>query len=162
MSAVAAPRAWPYFVCVLVALSLEVTPLPGGMTGWRPPWLALVVVYWAVAHPRRYGLGPAWLAGLVLDVLKGGILGQHALATAVAGWLALRFHQRLRLFPIWQQTVAVGAIIGVQQFLVFWVDGITGDAALSWQRAAPVLAAAIIWPLAAPLLDRLVGRLHTI
>ena len=43
MSAVAVPRAGPYFVGVLVALSLEVTPRPGGMTGWRPPWLALVV-----------------------------------------------------------------------------------------------------------------------
>jgi hypothetical protein len=91
----------------------------------------LTAIYWALAYPRRYGLALAWSAGLVLDVLKGGVLGQHALAMTVAVWLALRFHLRLRIFPIWQQTVAVGALIAVHQFLVFWVDGVTGEAELA-------------------------------
>jgi rod shape-determining protein MreD len=120
---------------------------------WRPPWLALTAIYWALAYPRRYGLALAWCAGLVLDVLKGGVLGQHALAMTVATWLTLRFHLRLRLFPIWQQTVAVVAVIAVHQFLVFWVDGVTGGAELSWQRLTPTVAAIIAWPMLVVVLD---------
>jgi rod shape-determining protein MreD len=160
MSAMAGPRTWPVLLSLLVALSLEVTPLPADLATWRPPWLALTAIYWALAHPRRYGLALAWCAGIVLDVLKGGVLGQHALAMAVATWLTLRFHLRLRVFPIWQQTVAVGAMIATHQFFVFWVDGVTGGAELSWQRATPVLAAMIAWPIVVALLDALRYRLR--
>jgi rod shape-determining protein MreD len=158
VSAVAAHRTWPVLLSLLAALSLEVTPMPADLASWRPPWLALTAIYWALAYPRRYGLALAWFAGLVLDVLKGGVLGQHALAMTIATWLALRFHLRLRVFPIWQQTTAVGALIAVHQFLVFWVDGVTVGAELGWQRATPTFAALIAWPLVVVLLDRV--RMH--
>lgn len=158
MSAVATPRTWPVLLTLLAALSLEVTPLPADLAPWRPPWLALTAIYWALAYPRRYGLALAWLAGLVLDVLKGGVLGQHALAMTVATWIALRFHLRLRVFPVWQQTAAVVALIATHQFLVFWVDGVTVGADLGWDRATPTLAAFIAWPILVAVLDRL--RMH--
>lgn len=148
-------RHWPVILSLLAALSLEVTPLPADLAQWRPPWLALVAIYWALAYPRRYGLAVAWISGLVLDVLKGGVLGQHALAMTVAVWLALRFHLRLRVFPVWQQTAAVVALVAAHQFLVFWVDGVTGEAALSWQRLSPTLAALAGWPVVLLVLDRL-------
>lgn len=153
-------RTWPVLVSLLVALSLEVTPLPAELAAWRPPWLALVAIYWALAYPRRYGLAMAWMAGLVLDVLKGGVLGQHALAMSVAVWLTLRFHLRLRVFPIWQQTVAVVGVVMLHQFLVFWVDGVTGGADLSWQRTAPTLASLLAWPVVATIIDRLRAQLR--
>jgi rod shape-determining protein MreD len=158
VSAVATTRTWPVLLSLLAALSLEVTPMPADLATWRPPWLALTAIYWALAYPRRYGLALAWFAGLVLDVLKGGVLGQHALAMTIATWLTLRFQLRLRVFPIWQQTTAVGALIAMHQFLVFWVDGVTVGAELSWQRATPTFAALIAWPLVVAVLDRV--RMH--
>lgn len=160
MSASVGPRSWPVYLSLLVALSLEVTPLPADLGAWRPPWLALTAIYWALAYPRRYGLALAWFAGLVLDVLKGGVLGQHALAMTVATWLTLRFHLRLRVFPIWQQTVAVIAIVATHQFVVFWVDGVTGGAELSWQRTTPTIAAVIAWPILVAILDEVRMRLR--
>jgi rod shape-determining protein MreD len=158
MSTVVGNRTWPVLVSMLVALSLEVTPLPADLAAWRPPWLVLTAIYWALAYPRRYGLALAWIAGLVLDVLKGGVLGQHALAMTVAMWLTLRFHLRLRVFPIWQQATAVGALIAMHQFLLFWVDGVTIGAELSLQRAYPTLAALVVWPLIVTALDQLRGH----
>lgn len=160
MSASVGPRSWPVYLSLLVALSLEVTPLPADLGAWRPPWLALTAIYWALAYPRRYGLALAWFAGLVLDVLKGGVLGQHALAMTVVTWLTLRFHLRLRVFPIWQQTVAVIAIVATHQFVVFWVDGVTGGAELSWQRTTPTVAAVIAWPILVAILDGVRMRLR--
>ncbi len=160
MNTTARPSSWPVILSLLVALSLEVTPLPADFAAWRPPWLALTAIYWALAYPRRYGLALAWFAGVVLDVLKGGVLGQHALAMTLATWLTLRFHLRLRVFPIWQQTVAIGAVVACHQFIVFWVDGVAGAAELNWQRAAPTLAAVIAWPVVVALLDGLRMRLR--
>ncbi len=160
----AAPRlpSWSVLLSLLVALSLEVTPLPADLAAWRPPWLALTMIYWALAYPRRYGLALAWFAGLVLDMLKGGVLGQHALAMTVAAWLTLHLHLRLRLFPIWQQTMAIGALVAAHQFLLFWVDGMTAGAELSWQRAAPTLAAMLVWPILVAVLDGLRGRFRAL
>lgn len=149
----ARPRHWPVMLSLLVALSLEVAPLPPELAAWRPPWLALVAIYWVLAYPRRYGLALAWVSGLMLDVLKGGVLGQNALAMTVAVWIALHFHLRLRVFPAWQQAMAVTVMVLAHQFLVLWVDGITADASLGWQRVTPVVAAAIAWPLLSGLLD---------
>ena len=155
MSASVRVRHWPVLLTLLVALSLEVTPLPANLAPWRPPWLALIALYWVLAYPRRYGLVLAWLAGLVLDVLKGGVLGQHALAMTVATWLVLHFHLRIRVFPVWQQTAAIGAAVAAHQFLVFWVDGVAGDAVLNWSRLSPTAAALLAWPLLVVILDRL-------
>ncbi len=151
-------RSWPVILTFLIALSLDVTPLPGDLSAWRPPWLALVAIYWALAYPRRYGLAFAWVAGLVLDVLKGGVLGQHALAMTVTVWLVLRFHLRLRVFPPWQQTAAVFGLAAIHQFLVFWVDGMAGGAELGWDRVTPVAVALFAWPMVAFVLDRLRGQ----
>jgi rod shape-determining protein MreD len=147
-------RLWPVALSLLAALSLEVAPLPGLTRAWAPPWLAIVIIYWSLSYPRRYGLGLAWAAGLVLDVLKGGLLGQHALALTVVAAVTLRMHLRLRLFPIWQQAAAVGVLAGIHEFIIFWVDGIAGQAELSWQRATPPLVAAVLWPLVTGLFDR--------
>lgn len=154
MSAAGSHRIWPVVLSLLIALSLEVTPLPGMARLWAPPWLAMVVIYWSLAFPRRYGLGLAWLSGLVLDVLKGGLLGQHALALTVVAWVALRFHLRFRLFPVWQQAAAVGVVAGIHEFLIFWVDGIAGEADMSVHRAAPPIVAAVLWPAMAGLIQR--------
>jgi rod shape-determining protein MreD len=140
-------RVWPVILSFLAALSLEVMPMPGGLVEARPAWLAMTVVFWAVADPRRYGLGVAWLFGLLMDVLKGAILGQHALALSVVAFIALKFRQRIRVFPIWQQTVTVTAIVGVYAFLILWIDGLTSEVSIDARRALPVAVTLVLWPL---------------
>ncbi len=139
-------RFWPVLLALLIALSLEVAPLPAALEAWRPPWVALTVIYWAMLQPGRYGVGIAWLVGIVLDVLKGSILGQHALMLAVAAFLTIRFCQRLRVFPIWQKTIAVCAIVAVYTFIGFWIDGMTGDLEGSLLRLASIASALVVWP----------------
>ena len=141
-----AGRFWPVAVVLLVALSLEVAPLPGALQMWRAPWVALALIFWSMRQPGRYGVGVAWVIGLVLDVLKGSVLGQHALMLAVTAFLTVEFCQRLRVFPIWQQTAAVTAIVAVYVFIGFWIDGITGSLEGGFRRLAPIVSAFIAWP----------------
>ena len=62
---------------MLAAAALVVLPLPGILTPFRPPWATMVLIYWIMMWPRSFGLGAAWVVGLLLDILQGALLGQH-------------------------------------------------------------------------------------
>ena len=67
-------------VTVVVALTLAVLPLPAMIESFRPDWVPIILIYWSLVAPQRFGLITAFLLGLVLDTLSGALLGQHALA----------------------------------------------------------------------------------
>jgi len=149
---------WLPAISFLVALSLEVMPMSDGLAPWRPPWVALTVIYWSMHRPGRIGVGVAWLLGLGLDVLQGAVLGQHALSLAVAAFLTIKLCQRLRVFPIWHQTVSVGILVAIYTFLNFWIDGMTGNQIGGFARLTPIVSALLVWPLISGLGDRLLAR----
>jgi rod shape-determining protein MreD len=98
----------------------------------------------------------AFIAGLALDVIKGVVLGQHALAlTLMAAW-ATHLRLRLRVFSVLSQSLTIFALLTGYQFVLFWVDGATGNPVTNFSRwLAPVIGA-VIWPL----LAEAMGRLH--
>jgi rod shape-determining protein MreD len=142
----------------LVALSLEVAPLPADLAPWRPPLLALTVVYWSLHQPGRYGVGVAWLLGLILDVMQGSILGQHALTLAITAYITIKLCQRLRVFPIWHQTVAVVIILAIYEFLNYWIDGMTDNLVGGLGELLPLVSALLLWPLMSGFSNRLLAR----
>jgi len=121
-------------VTFIAALMLTIIPLPDSIETARPEWVALVLIYWCMALPDRIGVGYGWFAGLLRDVLKGSLLGQHALALAVVAYLTLKLHQRLRVFPPWQQAMVVLVMLVFLQVLILWFDGIIGLTVKNWQH----------------------------
>ncbi|MGO8830244.1 MAG: rod shape-determining protein MreD [Steroidobacteraceae bacterium] len=142
----------------LVALALTVVPVPLALDVLRPDFLVLVVFYWSIESPRAGGLGLAFLAGLALDVINGVVLGQHALAlTLMAAW-ATHLRLRLRVFSVLSQSLTIFALLTGYQFILFWVDGATGNPVTSFSRwLAPVIGA-LLWPLLAGTMARLHER----
>ncbi len=53
---------------------------PTGCRWCGPSFIALVIIYWSIYAPHAGGIFAPWLAGLALDVFKGDVLGQNALA----------------------------------------------------------------------------------
>ena len=133
-------------VTFIVALMLTIIPLPDAIETARPEWVALVLIYWCMATPQRIGVGFGWLSGLLLDVLKGSLLGQHALALAVVAYLTLKFHQRLRVFPLWQQALMILVILMLLKLLILWFDGIIGLPAKNWQYWLTPFTGMLLWP----------------
>ena len=138
----------------VVALALAVVPLPGAVAAFRPDWVPLTMIYWALTAPQRFGLLTALCLGLAVDTLSGALLGQHALAMLVVTYLSLRFHLRIRVFPIWQMTVTVFALLGLYEFVLFWVDGVAGRTVPHVERWAPVVSGTLLWPLVLGTLER--------
>jgi rod shape-determining protein MreD len=131
----------------IVALLLTVIPLPEWARYVRPDWVGLVLIYWCMALPERVGVTTGWFTGLLVDMLTGSLLGQHALALTVVAYLTLRFHQRLRLFPVLQQSLTVLVLLILHQLLALWISRIIGRPGAPWFFWAPSVLGMLIWPL---------------
>ena len=129
------------------ALALTVFPLPDWLAVARPEWVALVLIYWCMALPTRVGVGIAWGLGLMLDVLRIGLLGQNALTLCIIAYITLKLYQRLRVFPLWQQALSVFVLVSLHQMLILWVKGITGQSIDLVTYWLPSLSSMIAWPL---------------
>mgnify|MGYP001135878169 FL=1 len=136
----------PVIVTLILAIMLTVVPLPDWADPYRPDWVALTLIYWAMMMPRTWSVGSAWIIGLIVDVAQGTILGQHALALCVIVFATVRFHLLMRVFPMQQLTATVFALLALYQFVLFWINGAAGiDVALSsyW---GPVISGTLLWP----------------
>ena len=153
------PLGWPRIIGVtLAALAATVFPLPGWLELMRPDFVALTVLWFTLLSPRLTGLGYAWCAGLALDVFRGVLLGQHALALVVITYVASKLRLQIRAFPPLQQTAVVLAILWLNEFLLFWIDGVAGHPITDWRRWIAVPAGAACWPLVTGLYARVVAR----
>jgi rod shape-determining protein MreD len=146
---------WPVWIALLVATALVAVPMPDAMTPFRPPWATVAVIYWIMMWPRAFGIGSAWIVGLIIDILHGNLLGQHAFALTVVGYLTLRFHLQIRIFPLWQLTMTVFALLTVEAFIMFWSDGIVGNPPAGFARWTQVIVGAILWPPVMAVMDRI-------
>lgn len=130
----------------VAALILAIVPLPIWAEEIRPHWVAMVLIYWCMALPHRVNIGIGWVMGLLLDVTYDAVLGQHALALALVAYITVYLHQRLRVFPLWQQSIVVFLLCGVQAVIVLWIKGMTGTAPSVWLAMLPCFTSAVLWP----------------
>ncbi|WP_038051967.1 rod shape-determining protein MreD [Thioalkalivibrio sp. ALJ1] len=138
---------WPVLLTLLAALALAIIPIPDALRPARPEWLALVLIYWAMAFPSRIGILTAFVAGLMLDTLLGQLLGQNAIALAVVTYIVLQIHPRLRVYPVWQQMIVVALLMALFKLLALWPQGITGFPPGSILYWLPVVTSTLAWPL---------------
>jgi len=144
---------WRIAITIVVGLALAIVPLPRWLELLRPEFLLLIVIYWSLAAPRIAGMMFSWLCGLAVDVVHGVVLGQHALAFLFVSFVAQRMQLRLRIFPIWQQAFAVLLMLGLYEFVVFWIDGIIGKPVTTPLRWIPIFTGALLWPITVAVLD---------
>jgi rod shape-determining protein MreD len=141
-----ASRRLPVIGTLVVGLMLSIMPLPDAVASFRPDWLTLLAIFWAMQLPRSWSVGSAWIVGIVLDVSYGTLLGQHALALCVIVFVTVRFHLLMRVFPLLQLTATVFALLALYQFLLFWINGVAGVSSASINYWGPVVTGTVIWP----------------
>ncbi|MFT3742507.1 MAG: rod shape-determining protein MreD [Gammaproteobacteria bacterium] len=144
----------------LFAIILEIIPMPAWTIWARPEWILLALIYWALMLPDRVGVNVAFCLGLVMDILTGTVLGEHALAFVIITYFVIRFGPLIRLFPVWQQAFLVFFFIFICQAYKFWMWGLTGGSsvAIGWLYWLPGIISAILWPWIFTLLRGYQGR----
>jgi rod shape-determining protein MreD len=145
--------AWPA-ISLILALVFAVVPLPEVIAPFRPDWVAVVLLYWSLISPRRYGLMTAFFMGLALDTLSGSLLGQHSLALLTIVYISERFHLRIRVFPASQLAMTVIGLLALYEFILFWVDGVAGRTVPMIERWAPLVTGTALWLLILVVVER--------
>lgn len=143
---------WVILASFFVAYVLAVVPMPLWLQWARPEWVALTMIYWAIALPHRVGILTGLALGVGLDALEGAALGQNAFALVVVALLCLTLYQRLRVFSLWQQAGTVFVLIGINQLVCQWVQNLDGVGARSLLFLLPAVSSALLWPLVLHLL----------
>jgi rod shape-determining protein MreD len=130
----------------LIAIVLAVMPLPEWARLYRPQWVTLVLIYWALALPQRVGVGVGFTLGILLDTLTGTLFGQHALSLSVIAYITIKTHQRVRLFPLWQQAVFVLGLLLLERLLAMAAMGVAGRETPGAEFWIASVGGALLWP----------------
>jgi rod shape-determining protein MreD len=88
-------------------------------------------------------------------VVRGAVLGQHALATALVAFVAVRQHLLVRHKPALEQSLFMLGLLALWQGVVWLIDLWTGQSGDGWRAWVPVAVGAVLWPVAAHVMDRL-------
>jgi len=137
---------WLIVTSFLVAFVLAVLPMPQWLMWVRPEWVALILIYWAIALPHRVGILTALALGIMLDTLEGAVLGQNAFSLVVVAVLCQTLYQRLRVFSVLQQAGTVFVVIGINQLVCQWVQNLEGVGSPSLLFLLPAVSSALLWP----------------
>ena len=152
---------WLFWGSIVFCYLLQLTPLPVLLLPLKPFWLALVLIYWALELPEHIPLGLAFMLGVAGDVTAGELLGEQALRLCILCFIVLRFRSRLRFFPMWQQTLAVFALLLNDRIVYLMVHAFAGDPPPALDFWLAPVAGTFAWPWLFLLLDDLRARLRT-
>lgn len=142
---------WRIGLSLALGVLLQLLPLPAALAAIRPPFAILMVIFWALMAPRLAGIGSGFAVGLALDVYRGSVLGQHALAAAILAYVIGRQHLLIRTKPLFEQALLVGAALLGYEALIWLIEGWLGQIRGDWTRWLGAIVGAIVWPLLARL-----------
>jgi rod shape-determining protein MreD len=138
---------------LLLGLLFALLPLPPTWGPARPYLLGLLLAYWLMEAPNNIGLGSAFFAGLLADVVSGTPLGEQALRLVVLAFLIQRFRARLRFFPMSQQAAAIGLLLVNDRIVAAALHVMLGLPQPPWTVWLSPLFGLLVWPLQFVLLD---------
>lgn len=135
-----------YFT-LLIALLCQLFPWVGQGIIFRPDFMLVVVLYWLLRAPNLCNLGTAWLAGMLVDLATGSLLGQHALSFTITAFIALSYQRRLVLFNTWQLAGYVIGIIVIERLLMLALKLFAGNDNPGWAYFWPIVTGLLLWQL---------------
>ncbi len=116
-------------------------------TVWlRPAWVLMVLMYWTIVMPYRVSVGAAWFTGIIVDLLTGTLLGEHALAFTVIVYLVSRIHMRVHMYPLLQQSVSILFFVLLYQFILYCIQGFIGQLPASNLYWLSSVTSMLLWP----------------
>ena len=132
---------------IILSIVLTIIPVPDLINSFRLPWLMMTVIYFSIFNVSLIGVLSAWFAGLILDLMTGGLMGENAMILSIISYLSYRFRFQIRVYPIWQIMVVVLILLSLGELLSLWIQGVSGTMNISIVNWINISIAIIIWPL---------------
>lgn len=133
------------YITLLIALLCQLFPWIGQGIIFRPDFMLVVLLYWLLRAPNLCNVGTAWLAGLLVDLATGSLLGQHALSFAVTAFAALSYQRRLVLFNHWQLTAYVFLLLTIERVVMLLLKLFAGNENPGLHYFWPVITGLLLW-----------------
>lgn len=153
-------RNYAIALSIIVALILQIMPMPEWADQLRPDWVLLVLAYWTLALPHRVNVGVAFINGLVLDILLGTSLGIHSFAMSITIFVLAANYQRLRNYSVLQQALVIGILAALYHLVIFWLQHLLTDIYFLFEYLKPVATSMLIWLWLFPLLRKIRRQLR--
>lgn len=144
-------------ICLIIFILFQVFPLPSALRVWRPEFVLLLAVYITFRHLTTFAVELACFAGLLLDIVYGGILGKHAIAFGLSIYLLFGLRTRLQHSSMYHEMVLVFLLTVLSQILLYSVNTLAQKSVSGLWIICPALTTALTWPVVSQILDKLVA-----
>lgn len=133
----------------LLAISVcyEILPLSEALDIYRPDISAILLIYFAIFDYRRVNVEIAFVAGLIIDLLKGAPLGCNALLLSSMVFAILFIYRKFKNFLRYQQSLTIGLIYLVVHIIGYWLIHVINQNDFSTFFVNKALSIAILWPI---------------
>lgn len=130
-----------------LAMALTIVPMSGWTMWLRPMWIPMVLISWIMLKPQWVHIGFAFFIGLIMDILLGTILGEHALLLSLVCYLIVTLQKKIVLIPLNQKLIAVCWVLFCYQMTQLMVQASIGQLPGTWLYWLPLFSSALCWPL---------------
>ena len=147
-----------FFLLVKISIIAFITgaiSLPSFLELASPFWLLPFFSYWVIYSNGKNIFASAFILGILLDIIEGGILGQNAIALVLSSAFILNVKKSFFVSYLTTQQVYIflGSIIYLIIFLL--VQQLTQSLNFEWLILLSPFTSAILWPLIRYLLAKL-------
>ena len=143
------------FKISIIAFIISAISLPSFLELSSPFWLLSFFSYWLIYSNGKNILTSAFILGILLDIIQGGILGQNALALVLSSAFILNVKKSFFISNLTTQQVYIflGSVIYLIVFLL--VHQLVQGLNFEWLILLSPFSGAILWPLIRSLLAKL-------
>jgi rod shape-determining protein MreD len=133
-------------ITFLLAYMLVILPLPVWAIWFRPQWVILVFIFWAMIMPANFGIVTAWFIGILLDLLYSCPLGENALFLVLVAYVISKFHPRIYFFSFWEMLLSIFITVVLYQVLEFTIRGFSHGYLEFFMCFSRAFISAVVWP----------------
>ena len=136
----------PIIVSSIVTSALVVYPLSYEVSGWRPLFMLLTMLFWVIGQPTWCGVWFAFGMGIFTDLLTDAPLGMNALIFVLIAFVARYFTRERRVMTFLNMWVIAALAVVAHLFLVWLAQLFTStqfSVARHWQ---PLLSSIAVFP----------------
>jgi rod shape-determining protein MreD len=139
----------------IIAFIIGAISLPSFLELASPFWLLSFFIYWLIYSNGKSVFTSAFILGILLDVLQGGILGQNALALVLSSAFILNVKKSFFVSNITTQQVYIfiSTLIYLITFLL--IHSLVNGLNIKWLILLSPFTSALLWPLIRLLLAKL-------
>ena len=139
----------------VIAFIIGVVSLPSSLELASPFWLLSFFSYWLIYSKGKNIFKSAFILGILLDIIQGGVLGQNALALVLSSAFILSVKKSFFVSNLTTQQVYIflGSVIYLIIFLL--VHQLAQGLNFEWLILLSPFTGAIFWPLIRSLLVKL-------